>query len=48
MNMRLCIDFISVNLKSQMQYKMSFLLTVFGQFITRAFIPRAWFGVDFC
>ncbi len=42
--MRLCLDFISVNLKSQMQYKMSFLLTVAGQFIT-AF--TAWFGLIF-
>ncbi len=42
--MRVYLDFISANLKSQMQYKMSFLLTVAGQFIT-AF--TSWFGLYF-
>lgn len=42
--MRLCMDFISVNLKSQMQYKLSFFLTVTGQFIG-AF--TSWFGLVF-
>ena len=44
MMMRLYFDFISINLKSQMQYKASFLLTAIGQFIT-AF--TAWFGLYF-
>lgn len=38
------IDLISMNLKSQMQYKMSFVLTIFGQFIT-AF--TSYFGLAF-
>lgn len=43
-NMKLYINFIAMNLKSQMQYKVSFFLTTFGQFIT-AF--TAFFGLYF-
>lgn len=32
--MRLYLKYVSIHLKSQMQYKMSFLLTMIGQFIT--------------
>ena len=32
--MRLYLKYVSIHLKSQMQYKMSFLLTMMGQFIT--------------
>ena len=42
--MKLYINFIAMNLKSQMQYKVSFFLTTFGQFIT-AF--TAFFGLYF-
>lgn len=42
--MRVYFDLISANLKSQMQYKLSFLLTVAGQFLT-AF--TSWFGLYF-
>lgn len=43
-NMKLYLNFIALNLKSQMQYKISFFLTTFGQFIT-AF--TAFFGLYF-
>lgn len=42
--MKLYLNFIAVNLKSQMQYKISFLLTIVGQFIT-AF--TSFFGLYF-
>lgn len=42
--MKLYLKFIMLNLKSQMEYKVSFLLTVVGQFIT-AF--TAFFGLYF-
>lgn len=42
--MKLYLSFIILNLKSQMQYKVSFLLTTLGQFIT-AF--SAFFGLYF-
>ncbi len=42
--MKLYLNFIAMNLKSQMQYKVSFFLTTFGQFIT-AF--TAFFGLYF-
>lgn len=42
--MKLYINYISMNLKSQMQYKVSFFLTTFGQFIT-AF--TSFFGLTF-
>jgi ABC-2 type transport system permease protein len=42
--MKLYLNFIILNLKSQMQYKVSFLLTALGQFIT-AF--AAFFGLYF-
>lgn len=42
--MKLYLDFIALNLKSQMQYKVSFLLTALGQFIT-AF--TTFFGLYF-
>ncbi len=42
--MRLYLKLIAVDLKSQMQYKLSFFLTTFGQFVT-AF--TAFFGLHF-
>ena len=42
--MRLYFSYIAINLKSQMQYKMSFFLTALGQFIT-AF--TSFFGLYF-
>lgn len=42
--MRLYARYIAMNLKSQMQYRMSFLLTITGQFIT-AF--TSFFGLSF-
>ncbi len=42
--MKLYLNFIALDYKSQMQYKISFLLTIFGQFIT-AF--TSFFGVYF-
>lgn len=42
--MKLCMNYISMNLKSQMQYKASFFLTTFGQFVT-AF--TSFFGLTF-
>jgi ABC-2 type transport system permease protein len=42
--MKLYLNYIAVNLKSQMQYKISFLLSTVGQFIT-AF--TAFFGLYF-
>ncbi|BCJ97762.1 ABC transporter permease [Anaerocolumna chitinilytica] len=42
--MKLYLNYICMNLKSQMQYKVSFFLTIFGQFIT-AF--TAFFGLYF-
>lgn len=42
--MKLYLNFITLNLKSQMQYKLSFLLTTLGQFIT-AF--TTFFGLYF-
>lgn len=42
--MKLYVNFIAMNLKSQMQYKVSFFLTIFGQFIT-AF--TSFFGIYF-
>ena len=42
--MKLYLNFIALNLKSQMQYKVSFFLTTLGQFIT-AF--TAFFGLYF-
>lgn len=42
--MNLYLNFIALNLKSQMQYKVSFFLTTFGQFIT-AF--TSFFGLYF-
>ncbi len=42
--MKLYLNFIAMNLKSQMQYKVSFLLTTLGQFIT-AF--TTFFGLYF-
>lgn len=44
MIMRVYLDFMMVNLKSQMQYKISFLLTVIGQFMTAY---TSWFGLYF-
>lgn len=43
-NMKLYLNFIILNLKSQMQYRVSFFLTTLGQFIT-AF--TAFFGLYF-
>ena len=42
--MRLYLNFFALHLKSQMQYKVSFFLTIFGQFITSF---TAFFGVQF-
>lgn len=42
--MKLYINYILINLKSQMQYKISFFLTILGQFIT-AF--TTFFGLTF-
>ncbi len=42
--MRLYMNFLALHLKSQMQYKVSFLLTTLGQFLT-AF--TAFFGIYF-
>jgi len=42
--MKLYLNLIVLNLKSQMQYKVSFLLTTLGQFIT-AF--TSFFGLYF-
>lgn len=42
--MKVYLDFITLNLKSKMQYKVSFFLTTFGQFIT-AF--TSFFGLYF-
>jgi ABC-2 type transport system permease protein len=42
--MKLYINFIAMNLKSQMQYKVSFLLTTIGQFITAY---TSFFGLYF-
>lgn len=42
--MKIYLSFMMLNLKSQMQYKMSFFLTIFGQFIT-AF--TSFFGLSF-
>lgn len=42
--MKLYLNFIALNLKSQMQYKVSFFLTIFGQFITSF---TAFFGLYF-
>lgn len=42
--MRLFVGYVAMQLKSQMQYKISFLLSTFGQFLT-AF--ASFFGVSF-
>lgn len=42
--MKLYLRFLSINLKSQMQYRLSFFLTTFGQFLT-AF--TSFFGLYF-